>query len=127
MDNLQAARNTTDNANVETLSFCMPSRSPENAVAGVFLSLTGSDTTHLLVFRLSLRANLVRQSWPKPQTRPGSCCQESCDKMEAQGVQFKKRPQDGNMRGIAFAYDPNGYWVELVDRKASFSGICSNY
>mmetsp|Transcript_9361 Transcript_9361/g.17288 ORF Transcript_9361/g.17288 Transcript_9361/m.17288 type:complete len:404 (-) Transcript_9361:142-1353(-) len=53
--------------------------------------------------------------------------QESCDKMEAEGVKFKKRPQDGNMRGIAFAYDPNGYWVELIDRKATFSGICSNY
>ena len=24
--------------------------------------------------------------------------------------------EDGNMRGIAFAYDPSGYWVELVDR-----------
>merc|ERR1712048_1504727 len=51
----------------------------------------------------------------------------ACAKMEADGVQFKKRPQDGNMRGIAFAYDPNGYWVELIDRKASFAGICANY
>ena len=24
--------------------------------------------------------------------------------------------EDGNMRGIAFAYDPSGYWIELVDR-----------
>ena len=24
--------------------------------------------------------------------------------------------QDGNMRGIAFAYDPSGYWIELIDR-----------
>mmetsp|Transcript_54954 Transcript_54954/g.139327 ORF Transcript_54954/g.139327 Transcript_54954/m.139327 type:complete len:398 (+) Transcript_54954:38-1231(+) len=51
----------------------------------------------------------------------------TCARMEADGVQFKKRPADGNMRGIAFAYDPNGYWVELIDRKASFAGVCDNY
>jgi lactoylglutathione lyase len=51
----------------------------------------------------------------------------SCAKMEANGAKFKKRPQDGNMRGIAFVYDPNGYWIELIDRKASFAGICANY
>lgn len=53
--------------------------------------------------------------------------EESCATMEADGVAFKKRPQDGNMRGIAFAYDPSGYWIELVDRKATFAGVCSNY
>jgi len=47
--------------------------------------------------------------------------------MEADGVKFKKRPQDGNMRGVAFAYDPNGYWIELIDRKATFAGTCANY
>jgi len=51
----------------------------------------------------------------------------ACAKMEADGVVFKKRPQDGNMRNLAFAYDPNGYWIELIDRKASFAGVCSNY
>merc|ERR1712066_1014785 len=50
-----------------------------------------------------------------------------CAKMEADGVVFKKKPQDGNMRGLAFAYDPNGYWIEMIDRKASFAGICANY
>lgn len=50
-----------------------------------------------------------------------------CEWMEADGVVFKKKPADGNMRGIAFAYDPNGYWIEIIDRKASFAGICSNY
>mmetsp|Transcript_80953 Transcript_80953/g.214932 ORF Transcript_80953/g.214932 Transcript_80953/m.214932 type:complete len:127 (-) Transcript_80953:685-1065(-) len=53
--------------------------------------------------------------------------EDSCAKMEAEGVSFKKRPQEGKMRGIAFVYDPNGYWVELIDRKATFAGICSNY
>ena len=30
-----------------------------------------------------------------------------------QGVSFKKKPSDGNMRNLAFAYDPDMYWVEL--------------
>ena len=47
--------------------------------------------------------------------------------MEKQGVVFKKKPADGNMRGIAFAYDPDGYWVELIDRKATFAGTAANY
>jgi len=51
----------------------------------------------------------------------------TCAKMEENGVLFKKKPQDGNMRGIAFAYDPNGYWIELIDRQATFAGTCSNY
>eukprot|EP00931_Biecheleriopsis_adriatica_P058644 TRINITY_DN34970_c0_g1_i1.p1 TRINITY_DN34970_c0_g1~~TRINITY_DN34970_c0_g1_i1.p1 ORF type:complete len:422 (+),score=79.81 TRINITY_DN34970_c0_g1_i1:58-1266(+) len=51
----------------------------------------------------------------------------TCAKMEADGVAFKKRPQDGNMRGIAFAYDPNGYWIEMIDRTATFAGTCANY
>ena len=33
-----------------------------------------------------------------------------------QGVAFKKRPHEGNMRNIAFAYDPDGYWVEIIQR-----------
>jgi len=53
--------------------------------------------------------------------------EDSCAKMEAGGVAFKKKPSDGNMRGIAFAYDPDGYWVELIDRTATFAGVCSNY
>lgn len=52
---------------------------------------------------------------------------DACAKMEADGVSMKKRPSDGNMRDLAFVYDPDGYWVELIDRKASFAGICANY
>lgn len=51
----------------------------------------------------------------------------SCARMEAEGASFKKRPHEGNMRGIAFVYDPNGYSIELIDRTATFSGVCKNY
>ncbi|KAH8922417.1 glyoxalase I [Atractiella rhizophila] len=43
--------------------------------------------------------------------------QKASDRLEALGVKFKKRPQDGKMKHIAFILDPDGYWVELVPRK----------
>ncbi|GBG30243.1 Lactoylglutathione lyase [Hondaea fermentalgiana] len=36
------------------------------------------------------------------------------EKLESNGVPFKKRPDEGRMKGIAFALDPDGYWIELV-------------
>lgn len=30
------------------------------------------------------------------------------------GVKFKKRPEDGKMRHIAFILDPDNYWVEIL-------------
>ncbi|CAM9402301.1 unnamed protein product [Ectocarpus fasciculatus] len=40
----------------------------------------------------------------------------ACNTMMEQGVVFKKKPEDGNMRELAFAYDPDGYWVEIIQR-----------
>lgn len=40
----------------------------------------------------------------------------ACQWMEEQGVTFKKKPQDGNMHTLAFAYDPDGYWVEIIQK-----------
>jgi lactoylglutathione lyase len=31
------------------------------------------------------------------------------DRLEAAGIPFKKKPNDGRMKGLAFAYDPDGY------------------
>jgi len=41
----------------------------------------------------------------------------SCDRLEEKGVAFRKRPSEGRMSGIAFIYDPDGYFVEVVPRK----------
>lgn len=38
------------------------------------------------------------------------------DKLEKAGCSFKKKPDEGRMKGLAFVYDPDGYWVELVKR-----------
>lgn len=43
--------------------------------------------------------------------------QAACEWMDANGVAFKKRPEDGRMSHIAFVLDPDGYWIELVGRK----------
>ncbi|GAX09270.1 lactoylglutathione lyase [Fistulifera solaris] len=39
-----------------------------------------------------------------------------CEKLERAGCQFKKKPDEGRMKGLAFVYDPDGYWVEIVKR-----------
>lgn len=49
----------------------------------------------------------------------------TCTAMEAKGVRFKKKPSDGSMRGLAFAYDPDDYWIELVQRGISFDGVAA--
>jgi len=38
----------------------------------------------------------------------------ACKRFDDLGVKFKKRPEEGRMRHIAFIYDPDGYWVEIV-------------
>lgn len=29
-------------------------------------------------------------------------------------IPFQKRPEDGNMKDIAFIKDPDGYWIEII-------------
>ena len=41
---------------------------------------------------------------------------KACEQLESQGVQFKKKPDEGRMKGLAFAYDADGYWVEIIKR-----------
>jgi lactoylglutathione lyase len=36
------------------------------------------------------------------------------ERFEKLGVEFVKRPDDGNMKGLAFIRDPDGYWVEIL-------------
>ena len=37
----------------------------------------------------------------------------ACQRFEAEGVPFQKKPTDGKMKGIAFIKDPDGYWIEI--------------
>eukprot|EP01025_Chloroclados_australasicus_P042670 TRINITY_DN45360_c0_g1_i1.p1 TRINITY_DN45360_c0_g1~~TRINITY_DN45360_c0_g1_i1.p1 ORF type:complete len:203 (+),score=20.88 TRINITY_DN45360_c0_g1_i1:56-610(+) len=45
--------------------------------------------------------------------------QKACDRFEELGVSFVKKPQDGKMKNIAFIQDPDGYWIEVLNAKAS--------
>lgn len=38
----------------------------------------------------------------------------ACERFEAMGAEFVKRPDDGSMKGLAFIKDPDGYWIEVV-------------
>jgi lactoylglutathione lyase len=50
----------------------------------------------------------------------------SCDQLEAHGVKFQKKPDEGRMKGLAFALDPDGYWIEIISRSIN-SPIKLNY
>ncbi|KAJ6261354.1 Lactoylglutathione lyase [Drechslerella dactyloides] len=43
--------------------------------------------------------------------------QSACDRLEQANVAFKKKLSEGRMRHIAFAKDPNGYWIEIIGLK----------
>jgi len=40
--------------------------------------------------------------------------QAACKRIEDAGYKFQKKLSDGRMRHIAFALDPDGYWVEII-------------
>ncbi|SCV03938.1 LAME_0H14444g1_1 [Lachancea meyersii CBS 8951] len=40
--------------------------------------------------------------------------EKTCQDLEANGVSFQKRLTDGRQKSIAFALDPDGYWIELI-------------
>lgn len=44
--------------------------------------------------------------------------QAACKRIEDEGYKFQKKLSDGRMRSIAFALDPDGYWVEIIARNA---------
>ncbi len=44
--------------------------------------------------------------------------QAACQRIEDAGYKFQKKLTDGRMRHIAFALDPDGYWVEIVSQKS---------
>ena len=44
--------------------------------------------------------------------------QAACARLENAGYRFQKKLSDGRMRHIAFALDPDGYWVEIIGQKS---------
>ncbi|KAJ6566254.1 glyoxalase I [Mycena capillaripes] len=43
--------------------------------------------------------------------------QAACARLEGAGYRFQKKLTDGRMRHIAFALDPDDYWVEIISFK----------
>lgn len=48
----------------------------------------------------------------------------ACARFESLGVPFVKRPDDGQMKGLAFITDPDGYWIEILSSHGLRSLIC---
>ncbi|KAK1827677.1 lactoylglutathione lyase [Podospora conica] len=44
--------------------------------------------------------------------------QAACARLEGAGYRFQKKLADGRMRHVAFALDPDGYWVEVIGQKS---------
>ena len=38
----------------------------------------------------------------------------ACSRFDELNVSYVKRPDDGNMKGLAFIQDPDGYWIEIL-------------
>lgn len=43
--------------------------------------------------------------------------QAACKRLEDAGYGFQKKLHEGKMNHIAFALDPDGYWVEIISQK----------
>lgn len=43
----------------------------------------------------------------------------ACKRFDDLGVDFQKKPDAGSMKGLAFVKDPDGYWIEILNAKAS--------
>ena len=46
----------------------------------------------------------------------------ACERFDAAGVEFVKRPDEGRMKGLAFIKDPDGYWVEVLSARPMANG-----
>ncbi|KAI5477927.1 putative lactoylglutathione lyase [Pseudohyphozyma bogoriensis] len=45
--------------------------------------------------------------------------QTEVDRLTKLNVNFKKRPEEGRMRHIAFILDPDNYWIEIINNNVS--------
>ena len=50
----------------------------------------------------------------------------ACKRFDALGVEYVKRPDEGNMKGLAFIKDPDGYWIEILEA-TSLAEMASAY
>ena len=44
---------------------------------------------------------------------------KACEEFEKKGIEFGKKPDDGNKKGLAFIKDTDGYWIEILSASTS--------
>ena len=43
----------------------------------------------------------------------------ACKRFEEHKMEFVKKADDGSMKPLAFVKDPDGYWIEIIEAKAT--------
>ena len=43
----------------------------------------------------------------------------ACSRFEKHNITFVKKADDGSMKPLAFIKDPDGYWIEIMEAKAT--------
>ena len=51
----------------------------------------------------------------------------ACDAIRTFGYGFRKEPDGGSMKGLAFCYDPDGYSVEIIKRHRGPDSPCIDF
>jgi lactoylglutathione lyase len=41
----------------------------------------------------------------------------ACARFDELKVSWKKRLTDGRMKNVAFVFDPDGYWIEIIQNE----------
>lgn len=73
-------------------------------------------------------AYMVNNGNKEPHRGFGHVCisvdyiQAACKRIEEAGYKFQKKLTDGRMKHIAFALDPDGYWVEVISQRIGSKG-----
>lgn len=43
---------------------------------------------------------------------------KACEHLEQHGVKWKKRLTEGRMKDVAFVFDPDNYWIEVIQNQS---------
>ena len=52
---------------------------------------------------------------------------KACDEIRKFGYGFRKEPDGGSMKGLAFCFDPDGYSVEIIKRHLGPDSPCTDF
>jgi hypothetical protein len=103
------------------LYMCSPAiwaaQEPEHKGFGHLCVVSGSAAICVALSVMQVRccdAYAPNLRFPLPCVQYVDDLEKACARWTAAGVRFKKRPEEGSMRHIAFLLDPDSYWIEVI-------------